>query len=50
MGDRAEVGIIGGSGLYEIEGFADVRAVSVSTPFGPPSDLLVVGRLEGRVL
>jgi 5'-methylthioadenosine phosphorylase len=48
MADRAEVGIIGGSGLYEIEGFTDVREVTADTPFGPPSDRLVVGRLEGR--
>jgi 5'-methylthioadenosine phosphorylase len=48
MADRADVGIIGGSGLYEIEGFTDVREVTVDTPFGPPSDRLVVGRLEGR--
>jgi 5'-methylthioadenosine phosphorylase len=48
MADRAEVGIIGGSGLYEIEGFSDVREVTADTPFGPPSDRLVVGRLEGR--
>jgi 5'-methylthioadenosine phosphorylase len=46
--ERADVGIIGGSGLYEIEGFTDVREVAVDTPFGPPSDRLVVGRLEGR--
>jgi len=50
MGERADVGIIGGSGLYEIEGFADVREVSVATPFGPPSDRLVLGRLEGRAV
>jgi 5'-methylthioadenosine phosphorylase len=49
MGDeRAEIGIIGGSGLYEMEGFTDVREVAVETPFGSPSDRLMVGRLEGR--
>jgi 5'-methylthioadenosine phosphorylase len=41
------VGVIGGSGLYEMEGLADVRSVRVATPFGPPSDTLVVGRLDG---
>ncbi|HVR69880.1 MAG TPA: S-methyl-5'-thioadenosine phosphorylase [Vicinamibacteria bacterium] len=50
MTERAEVGIIGGSGLYEMEGFAGVREVSLDTPFGPPSDRLVVGRLEGRTV
>jgi 5'-methylthioadenosine phosphorylase len=49
MGDeRAQIGIIGGSGLYEMEGFTEVREVAVETPFGSPSDHLMVGRLEGR--
>lgn len=48
MSARAEVGIIGGTGLYEMEGFTDREEVSVETPFGPPSDALVLGRLEGR--
>jgi 5'-methylthioadenosine phosphorylase len=43
----ADIGIIGGSGLYEMEGLADVRAVQVRTPFGKPSDALVVGTLDG---
>jgi 5'-methylthioadenosine phosphorylase len=42
------VGVIGGSGLYEMEGLADVRWVSVRTPFGAPSDAYCVGRLDGR--
>jgi len=46
--DRADIGIIGGSGLYAMEGFADVREVAVETPFGSPSDTLMVGTLEGR--
>jgi len=44
----AEIGIIGGSGLYEMEGFTDVREIDVPTPFGSPSDKLMVGLLEGR--
>jgi 5'-methylthioadenosine phosphorylase len=48
MKESAEVGIIGGSGLYEIEGFADAQEVAIDTPFGPPSDRLMVGTLEGR--
>jgi 5'-methylthioadenosine phosphorylase len=48
MGERAEIGIIGGTGLYEMGGFTDVREVPLETPFGPPSDSLVVGFLEGR--
>ncbi|MCM8799367.1 MAG: S-methyl-5'-thioadenosine phosphorylase [Candidatus Omnitrophica bacterium] len=43
-----KIGIIGGSGLYNIEGLKDVRKVSVSTPFGKPSDKLIIGKLEGK--
>jgi 5'-methylthioadenosine phosphorylase len=50
MAERAEIGIIGGSGLYDIEGFSDRRELEVSTPFGAPSDRIVVGRLEGRTV
>ena len=42
------LGVIGGSGLYEMEALKKVRRVSVSTPFGSPSDALVVGELEGK--
>jgi 5'-methylthioadenosine phosphorylase len=48
VSDSAEIGIIGGSGLYEMEGLQDAREVAVETPFGAPSDRLVVGTLEGR--
>ncbi len=41
------VGVIGGSGLYEIEGLEDVQTISLTTPFGDPSDSFVIGRLEG---
>jgi len=44
------IGIIGGSGLYEMEGLGGVREVSVETPFGPPSDLIVSGTLGGARL
>ena len=42
------IGIIGGSGLYDIEGFTHRKAVRVKTPFGAPSDAYVTGRLAGR--
>ena len=42
-----KLGVIGGSGLYEIEGLTDVREVEVETPFGEPSDAFMVGKLEG---
>lgn len=45
---QAEIGIIGGSGLYEMEDFTDTEDVAVATPFGEPSDRYIVGQLEGR--
>ena len=45
---QGRIGVIGGSGLYDMEGFADRHEVAVATPFGAPSDLFVTGRLEGR--
>ncbi len=39
------IGVIGGSGLYEIEGLKDVREVTVETPFGDPSDRFIIGTL-----
>jgi 5'-methylthioadenosine phosphorylase len=44
----AEIGIIGGSGLYEMSGLERAREVRVRTPFGDPSDAIVLGTLEGR--
>jgi len=41
------VGVIGGSGLYEMEGFEEVQTIALKTPFGKPSDAFIVGRLEG---
>lgn len=41
------IGVIGGSGLYEIEGLTDLEEVRVDTPFGAPSDAYLCGRLEG---
>jgi 5'-methylthioadenosine phosphorylase len=41
------VGVIGGSGLYEMEGLEEVQTISLKTPFGNPSDAFIVGRLEG---
>ncbi|MGE5126821.1 MAG: S-methyl-5'-thioadenosine phosphorylase [Betaproteobacteria bacterium] len=48
MSEQAQIGIIGGTGLYQMEGFTDVREVALETPFGSPSDALMVGMLEGR--
>lgn len=47
MNEPVRVGIIGGSGFYRIEGLSDVETVQVSTPFGEPSDDIVIGTLNG---
>jgi 5'-methylthioadenosine phosphorylase len=44
----AEIGVLGGTGLYSMPGLDEAREVRVKTPFGDPSDALVIGRLEGR--
>lgn len=44
---HATIGVIGGSGLYQMEGMADVEEVAVETPFGDPSDVITVGKVEG---
>ncbi len=44
---EATIGVIGGSGLYDMEGMTDVHYIDVDTPFGRPSDSVVVGNLEG---
>uniref|UniRef100_A0A831U2T2 S-methyl-5'-thioadenosine phosphorylase n=1 Tax=Geobacter metallireducens TaxID=28232 RepID=A0A831U2T2_GEOME len=46
MGEQV-IGVIGGSGLYEMEGLRDVRSVAVETPFGAPSDEYITGVLDG---
>ena len=44
---KATIGIIGGSGLYKMDALKDVQEIDISTPFGKPSDALIVGELEG---
>jgi len=44
------IGIIGGSGIYDIDGLTDTRWVTVETPFGAPSDQLLTGTLNGQKL
>src|SRR5881227_880400 len=46
--EQAKIGIIGGSGLYQMEGLTNVKEVSLDTPFGKPSDSFIVGTLEGQ--
>ena len=45
--EKIRFGIIGGSGLYKMDVLQDVREVTIATPFGPPSDAVVTGTLDG---
>lgn len=45
--DQMTIGVIGGSGLYEIEGLTDIEEVCLETPFGDPSDTFITGMLDG---
>jgi len=44
----SRIGVIGGSGLYKIEGFKNPKEISVNTPFGEPSSKFIIGNLEGK--
>ena len=46
--EQGRIGVVGGSGLYEMEGFEGREETTLETPFGPPSDAFVTGTLEGR--
>jgi len=48
MKTDVQIGIIGGSGLYQMDGLTDIEEVSLDTPFGQPSDAYRLGTLEGR--
>src|SRR5215475_5074230 len=45
---QASIGIIGGSGLYNMKGLSGTKEVCVKTPFGDPSEAIVTGLLEGK--
>ncbi len=49
-GNRPLVGVIGGSGIYDIDGLVDTRWVEIGSPFGAPSDALLFGALDGQPL
>jgi 5'-methylthioadenosine phosphorylase len=44
---KAKIGVIGGTGLYEMEGMTQVEEVSLDTPFGTPSDNIIIGKING---
>ncbi|MCD6508346.1 S-methyl-5'-thioadenosine phosphorylase [Candidatus Poribacteria bacterium] len=45
---KVKIGVIGGSGFYEMEGLTDIEEIDLDTPFGKPSDRIVIGTLEGK--
>jgi 5'-methylthioadenosine phosphorylase len=47
---QAKIGIIGGSGLYKMDALQDLREIELKTPFGSPSDALIVGNLESETV
>ncbi|NMF83702.1 S-methyl-5'-thioadenosine phosphorylase [Nodosilinea sp. P-1105] len=47
MAAQAQIGIIGGSGLYQMEALTDIEEIRIDTPFGSPSDAIVMGTLDG---
>ena len=47
MSEQTTIGVIGGSGLYEMEGLEDVSGIRIETPFGAPSDEYITGMLNG---
>ena len=46
--EQVKIGIIGGSGLYQMPELTDITEVEVDTPFGKPSDAFIIGTLEGE--
>jgi 5'-methylthioadenosine phosphorylase len=44
---EAKVGVIGGTGLYDMEGMTEIKEILIKTPFGEPSDAIILGTLEG---
>ena len=46
--EQVKIGIIGGSGLYQMPELTDIKEVAVETPFGKPSDAFIIGTLEGE--
>ncbi len=46
--EKIDIGVIGGSGLYEMEGLSRVTTVRITTPFGKPSDEYIIGTLHGK--
>ena len=48
MGEQIRFGVIGGSGVYQIEALQEIEEIALETPFGAPSDHYIVGTLHGQ--
>jgi len=48
MTPKTRIGIIGGSGVYDLPGLEDIEEVSIQTPFGEPSDQYILGTVHGQ--
>ena len=48
MSEPIRFGVIGGSGVYQMEALHDIEEVTIETPFGTPSDSYIVGKLSGQ--
>ena len=48
MSNQIRIGVIGGSGVYDLPGLSDVEEISLNTPFGPPSDNTILGTVQGQ--
>ncbi|HEA47370.1 MAG TPA: S-methyl-5'-thioadenosine phosphorylase [bacterium] len=46
--EKIKIGVIGGTGLYDIKGLEEIKEAKLSTPFGKPSDTIITGNLEGK--
>ncbi len=44
---QAKIGVIGGTGLYDIEGLTDIEEIDIDTPFGKPSEAITICKREG---
>jgi 5'-methylthioadenosine phosphorylase len=48
--EKIRIGVIGGTGVYDIEGLSDVKELVIDTPFGKPSDKILIGKYEGKYI
>ena len=49
MGENnVRAAVIGGSGFYRMEGLSDIEELRVDTPYGPPSDAIMIGEIDGQ--